>query len=313
MACAASESCGGRATGLRVLRRAHAGPPLHGAWGVRVVQSPRSQTTQGKAFGNKPRFLLRALLTCTGPGLDLHPSKIAWYKQKAGQGGMYARLGVELAGLVEVDWSFRVREGGGPSAAAGEGGGGGAAAEGGAEGGGQPADRFACVQLDYQMTPKWNLYRCDVMGSAVNNILAVAKWLVETHQKPGQPVLKVALVGFSFGGPAVFAAVPRIPKGQLAAVACLAGSSRGGVTYARSRLDTDRGVKAAAKRNTPVLIVHGSYDINVDPQQVPRDTPGPVAWACVRERARERERERENERDRERQREGDRESVRVCV
>ena len=32
----------------------------------------------------------------------------------------------------------------------------------------------------------------------------------------------------------------------------------------RSKLDTDRGLRVAGKKKVPVLIVHGTHDVNVD-------------------------------------------------
>ena len=36
---------------------------------------------------------------------------------------------------------------------------------------------LACIQIDYRAVPKWNLYRADVMGSAVEDVLAAVGWL----------------------------------------------------------------------------------------------------------------------------------------
>ena len=188
-------------------------------------------------------------------GLDAHPSKLEWYNSKLGEGGLFARLGIELSLGRTVDWSYRDKE---PPP---DGGGGGGGSRDGRGGGG-----FACVQLDYTTVPKWNLYRKDVLGSAVSNITAVVEWLQEMHQKPTEPDLKVVIVGFSFGGPTVLAAVPRISRRWLAGVACLAGSSRGGANYLKSKLDSDRGLRAAGKKGVAVLVVHGTHDVNVDPK-----------------------------------------------
>ena len=172
---------------------------------------------------------------------------------------LFARLGLELSLGRNVDWTYRDKE---PPPDGANGGVGTGSAAGDGSGGG----RFACVQMDYTTVPKWNLYRKDVLGSAVSNLIAVVDWLQETHQKPNEPELKVILVGFSFGGPTVLAAVPRISRKRLAGVACLAGSSRGGANYVKSKLDSDRGLRAAGKKGVPVLVVHGSHDVNVDPK-----------------------------------------------
>ena len=42
-----------------------------------------------------------------GPGLDSHPSKLHWYNTKAGEGGIFARLGLELSRGNTVDWKYR--------------------------------------------------------------------------------------------------------------------------------------------------------------------------------------------------------------
>ena len=118
------------------------------------------------------------------------------------------------------------------------------------------------VQIDWTTTPKWNLYRKDVLASAVSDVCAAVRWMQLQH---GGVEIPVALVGFSFGGPAVWASVPRLSKVKLAGVACIAGSARGGAEHEAAKVDTDRGVKALRKRKLPCLFVHGTHDSNVDP------------------------------------------------
>lgn len=224
-------------------------------FGQQVEIESRSGPVLGIYYAPPRNAVVKGLVVCApgsggglGPGLDLHPSKLAWYNSKAGEGGIFARLGIELSLGCNVDWAYRDKEP--PPDAGSDGGVGG----------------FACVQMDYTTVPKWNLYRKDVLGSAVGNLLAVVEWLVERHQKPNLPNLKVIIAGFSFGGPTVLAAVPRISRTRLAGVACLAGSSRGGANYTKVKLDSDRGIRAASKKGVPVLVVHGSHDVNVDPK-----------------------------------------------
>lgn len=109
-----------------------------------------------------------------------------------------------------------------------------------------------------------------MLGSAVRAICATVKWLEAAHRpKPGNRAdrLPVVLVGFSFGGPAVWACVPRLQKvTRLAGVAAFAGSGRAGEEHETAKLDTERGVRVLAKSKVPCLFVHGSHDSNVDPE-----------------------------------------------
>merc|ERR1712007_93664 len=76
--------------------------------------------------------------------------------------------------------------------------------------------------------------RLDKLESAVADVDAAAHWLLAKY--PGRPL---ALIGFSFGGPAMWAATRRLPSEALVAgAASVSGSARGGTTFQKRQLDT---------------------------------------------------------------------------
>ena len=92
---------------------------------------------------------------------------------------------------------------------------------------------------------------------AAEDVLAAVSFMRDRYG-----VLPVILIGFSFGGPAVWAAAQRCDVHGLIA---LASSARGGERFEEAGLDTAAGVKSVVYRSMPVLWLHGLADRNVDP------------------------------------------------
>ena len=179
-----------------------------------------------------------------GPGLDNSPCKLPLVRASVGRGALYPRLGCEASSGGRWSWSYAPED---------DGGGGGA---------GFGKLRLAVLQVAWRTTPRWNLYRHDVLQSAVDDVVAAVRWLGATH--PGLPVVAV---GHSFGGPALWAAIQkREVRKAVVGVASLASSCRGGGRYSALKMTTAGGVAAlgSGKRPMPALFMHGTADDLVD-------------------------------------------------
>ena len=140
-----------------------------------------------------------------------------------------------------------------------------------------------CLQMTWSKCAggrKWpgkRLKRVDALSAAVDDVVSCALYV---RQKYGDG-LRVVLVGFSFGGPACWAAARRLGSERLAAVVSVAGSARGGERFAKVHLDTEGCVKALDA--VPRLWLHGTKDENVVPAISRRHfalaaEPKAVAW-----------------------------------
>ena len=91
----------------------------------------------------------------------------------------------------------------------------------------------------------------DSLSDAADDVVAAAEYL---RGKYGAH-LRCILVGFSFGGPTVWAAARRLGPEKVCGVAAIAGSARGGERFVTEALDTAGGV--VAMDGVPRLWVHG--------------------------------------------------------
>ena len=195
-----------------------------------------------------------------GPGLTLHPQPFANIKRRSAHGGLYMRLGMELAAGQEVGWDYRSVDP--PKAVAGW-------------------APVATLQLDYGRCPKGRLRKLGILASAVEDMVAAT-----TYMRGRYPGAKVILGGFSFGGPVCWATARRLPRGAVDGILNLAGSARGGPRFEEAELDTLGGVrwvhdegsgcgdgdgdgdgkqeaKGGGSGPARSLFVHGTHDSNV--------------------------------------------------
>ena len=191
-----------------------------------------------------------------GPGLE--PSNRGLPLERLGSaaalGSLYRRLGAELAGGMRQTWRGREAKDvpGAPHARTGT---------------RRTTCRVALLQITWRHCRggvKWpggKLRKLEALESAVEDIEAAAAYL---RARFGES-LPLALVGFSFGGPSAWAAAARLVRqgAPPAAVACLAGSGRGGDRFMADGLHTRRCVEACAAAGVAALFLHGSADINV--------------------------------------------------
>ena len=231
-----------------------------------------------------------------GPGLSDAPQPFAAAPCRVGHGALYIRLGHELAASgARFTWDYKKSTDKPPARAL---------RGGGADGGGAddaarwPLPRRAGVvtlMIDWSTIPRKRLRRVEMLEAAAADALAGARWLLERYDDPSLPLV---VMGFSFGGPAMWAALrallARRPDGaRLAGAASIAGSARGGARFEERLLDTcgaidafcgddgadggadgaesdddradDRAAAAgaAAAGSRPVLFLHGTHDKNV--------------------------------------------------
>lgn len=108
-----------------------------------------------------------------------------------------------------------------------------------------PQRGVVSLMIDWSKIPRGKLRRLDMLQSAVSDVNAAAQWL--TAKYPAKPLV---LLGFSFGGPSMWAATRQLPTDTpIAGAASIAGSARGGSVFTKLKLDTEGCVKAFAERN----------------------------------------------------------------
>lgn len=220
------------------LRDGSAGNPSHGE--TVSIQAAHGTITAAHYFPRSHQVNAVLILAPgsgggLGPGLSIHPQPFSNIKRISAHGGLYMRLGMELASGWEVDWAYRPT--GQPLA---------------------PIKRSGCIatlQFDYTLCPQGKLREAHVLSAAVDDMVACVAWMKLHH--PGSTVL---LGGFSFGGPVCWAACRRLPQGSVAGIASLAGSARGGPRFEAEKLDTEGGVRW---HTGAALFVHGTHDSNV--------------------------------------------------
>jgi len=126
---------------------------------------------------------------------------------------------------------------------------------------------IVCLQIDWTIIPRKKLRRLDMLESAVADVDAAAQWLLTRY--PGRPLV---LIGFSFGGPAMWAATRRLPSEALVAGAVsVAGSARGGSAFEKRQLDTVGALKEWGRRRLAgrsnaapgAMFLHGTHDERV--------------------------------------------------
>lgn len=106
--------------------------------------------------------------------------------------------------------------------------------------------RVACLHMTWRRAVggvKWpggKLKQVGSLSDAADDIVAAADYL---RDKFG-PRLRVILMGFSFGGPSVWAAARRLGPDRVCGVVAMAGSARGGERFRAHSLDTEGGVRA---------------------------------------------------------------------
>eukprot|EP00929_Paragymnodinium_shiwhaense_P093313 TRINITY_DN5345_c0_g2_i1.p1 TRINITY_DN5345_c0_g2~~TRINITY_DN5345_c0_g2_i1.p1 ORF type:complete len:682 (-),score=99.80 TRINITY_DN5345_c0_g2_i1:460-2505(-) len=254
-----------------------------------------------------------------GPGLNKHPQPFDNVTSRGAHGGIYMRLAHELAaGGREFTWEYKPKKapedfsvdarpavrrpasaGSSPQRAASC-----DPASSPEQGGAADSQFFSAalfspsstrhvvsLQMDWSTTPRRILRRLSVLECAVLDVEAAAQWLCSRF--PGRPL---AIIGFSFGGPAMWASANRLPPHyNFAGAASIAGSARGGTKFAEASLNTIRCVHELGKRcllqqasqagpqgsadaeqgknnmnNAPAfkfppssLFVHGTHDTNV--------------------------------------------------
>ena len=141
--------------------------------------------------------------------------------------------------------------------------------------------RCVTLQIDWTIIPKKTLRRMPMLQSAVADVLVGVQFLKEKY--PGIPLV---LVGFSFGGPAVWpSAVQMVQTGDglLAGVCSVAGSARGGDAYSAAGLNTKECVEKLDE-NVAKLFLQGTHDRNVALQVAEYlfdATPEPKCFARV--------------------------------
>ena len=170
-----------------------------------------------------------------GPGIERAPQPFSAAPTRRCHGGIYLRLCHELATGAAHSWAYkRERD----------------AAYGG---------DVAALMVDWSVIPRRRLRRLWMLESAVEDAVAGARWLLDRHAGA-----RLVVVGFSFGGPALWAALDRLSAAfgaRLAGAASVAGSARGGETFAA--FDTAACVARFAATGRPTLFLHGSHDKNV--------------------------------------------------
>ena len=127
--------------------------------------------------------------------------------------------------------------------------------------------RCVTLQIDWTTIPRKRLRRQSMLQSAVDDVLVGARFL--QREFPGKPLV---LVGFSFGGPAVWPAALTLLREAaegcrpLAGVCSIAGSAREGDAYADAGLATKacvHGVGAEGGGEVAALFLQGTHDKNV--------------------------------------------------
>ncbi|CAE7330166.1 unnamed protein product [Symbiodinium natans] len=185
-----------------------------------------------------------------GPGVDVADRGLPLTKRtsRAARNSIYARLGASFASGVNLDFDGEPM--GEPM---------------GRENGqnGQNGPICACLQISWRHCvggvawPKRRLKHLRSLQIAADDVVAAVSFMRDRYGP-----LPVVLIGFSFGGPAVWAAALRC---EVQGVVALASSARGGQRFEQAGLDTEAGVRAMVHRSTPVLWLHGLADRNVDP------------------------------------------------
>ena len=225
-----------------------------------------------------------------GPGLTKCPQPFGEAAGKLGHGGMYMRLGKELAAGLECEgWeaaynSTAASSKRAPSAGArprgvdrARGAGAGRKAKGAGQAGAaagwrMPVAGDCCVtlQIDWTTIPFKRLRRLDMLESSVADVTVAAHWLLARY--PGVPLV---VAGFSFGGPSIWPALGSLPAdAPIAGAASIAGSARGGPKFAKRNLATADAVRRFCARQIipspgaepcppAVLFLHGTHDANV--------------------------------------------------
>eukprot|EP00927_Polykrikos_kofoidii_P043583 TRINITY_DN37660_c0_g1_i1.p1 TRINITY_DN37660_c0_g1~~TRINITY_DN37660_c0_g1_i1.p1 ORF type:complete len:677 (-),score=117.46 TRINITY_DN37660_c0_g1_i1:79-2109(-) len=103
---------------------------------------------------------------------------------------------------------------------------------------------IVCLQLDWSDIPRGRLRQLGCLESAVLDIEVGVSWLMAKY-----PCCPLVIVGFSFGGPSMFAATRRLPRGvPLAGCCSIAGSARGGPRFRKVGLDTVGAVRTLGRR-----------------------------------------------------------------
>uniref|UniRef100_A0A7S4UTU5 Uncharacterized protein n=1 Tax=Alexandrium monilatum TaxID=311494 RepID=A0A7S4UTU5_9DINO len=186
----------------------------------------------------------------TGPGLELGREGLPLHKSQstAAFGSIYRRLGCELADPGAVyDWRGNAPE---PS-----------------PGGRHAPPAVAVLHISWRYThsgkkwPKGKLKLVSSLQVAANDFLAAVSFMRDTYG----PQLPVVLVGFSFGGPAAWAAAGKLtaegvpPEGVVA----LAGSGRDGSAFRELGLDTLGCMLRCSQAGVAALLLHGTADENV--------------------------------------------------
>eukprot|EP00439_Symbiodinium_sp_Y106_P053608 s3251_g7.t1 len=176
-----------------------------------------------------------------GPGIDAADRGLPLTKRtsRAARNSIYARLGASFANSLDLSFDGDVL----------------------AQGPQLPI--CAGLQISWRHCvggtawPKRKLKHLSSLRIAAEDIVAAVSFMRERYGE-----LPVILVGFSFGGPAVWAAAQRC---EVHGMIALASSARGGERFEHAGLDTEAGIRAAVHRNLPVLWLHGLADRNVDP------------------------------------------------
>ena len=111
--------------------------------------------------------------------------------------------------------------------------------------------KVACLHMTWRRAVggvKWpggKLKQVSSLADAADDIVAAADYLRDKYGSH----FRVILVGFSFGGPSVWAAARRLGPERVCGVAAIAGSARGGDRFRAQDLDTEGGVRAMDGRD----------------------------------------------------------------
>ena len=177
-----------------------------------------------------------------GPGIDAADRGLPLSKRtsRAARNSIYARLGASFANSLDLSFDGDVLAPQGPQFPV-----------------------CAGLQISWRHCvsgaawPKRKLKHLSSLRIAAEDIVAAVSFMRERYGE-----VPVILIGFSFGGPAVWAAAQRC---EVHGMIALASSARGGERFEHAGLDTEAGIRAAVHRNLPVLWLHGLADRNVDP------------------------------------------------
>jgi dienelactone hydrolase len=131
-----------------------------------------------------------------------------------------------------------------------------------------PPGAVAMLQISWRHTHggrKWptkkKMKLVSSLQTAANDAVAAVHFMKATY---GQH-LPLVLVGFSFGGPSVWAAAGKLTDAGMppAGVVALAGSGRGGPAFETLGLDTLGCAQRSLDAGVAALLVHGTADHNV--------------------------------------------------